>query len=235
MKIELFTNKTVKQCTTELNARFEEKETKSRPAVGGYVEKGGSFMLTTTGRVLFLNRVTRLKGTLTKEKDLTLIQGYVSDGVPTEKVGIIMLALGFVALTMLLKGQAIFAILVGAVAVGAYITLIGDYTNSSYLLKELKRITGAKDKPPVVGAVVAKTSPKNTTGRVTAQSAKTTTVKKPAVGAKPSTASKTATPIKKTASASSAKAGGKPTPKPAPAKKTASGKSGALPLGLRQK
>jgi hypothetical protein len=234
MKIELFTNKTVKQCTTELNARFEEKETKSRPAVGGYVEKGGNFMLTTSGRVLFLNRVTRLKGTLTKEKDLTLIQGYVSDGVPTEKVGIIMLALGFVALTMLLKGQAIFAILVGAIAVGAYITLIGDYTNSTYLLKELKRMTGAKDKPPVAGAVLAKAPAKSTGGRVTAQSA---TVKKPTTTStkKPSTPSKPATPIKKTASASPTKPASKTTSKPTPAKKTSTSKGGSLPLGLRQK
>jgi hypothetical protein len=165
LKFELFTAKTIKQCTTDLQARFDEKESKSRAPISGYVNKSGEFMLVTETKVLILLRVTRMKGTLEKTKDNTIIRGYVSDGVPPSKVGIIMAALGFTAFILFANQQAVFAIIIAITMLFAYITLIGDHTNSTYLIKELKRITGAKDKPvttstPLSSSSSAKPAPK---------------------------------------------------------------------------
>lgn len=65
---ELYTTKTVKQCSQELSARFLEKESRSRPSIGGFVEKGGAFNLTTSTPVVGLRRTTRLRATLEKKQ-----------------------------------------------------------------------------------------------------------------------------------------------------------------------
>lgn len=229
MHFELYTTKTVKQCSQELNNRFLEKDSRSRPAIGGFVEKGGAFNLTTSTPVLGLRRTTRLRATMEKNKDTTVIKGYVSEGVQKEKVYIVMGALGFVALTLILKQQAVFGVIVGIVAIMAYIPLVGDDNNSQYLLRELKRLTGAKDKPPASILPAAKTTtkttravatsakPRATTPRTT--STKTNGTRLTAARPKAAATKKTATPARPKASAS------RPTSKPAARSASSSSKT----------
>lgn len=148
MHFELYANKTVKQCLSDINARFQEKESKSRPGISGYTEKSGEFHLYTATTVLGLRRTTHLRGSMEKVKDITVLRGYVSSGVQKEQAYVIMATMTVIALAMLLLGQAVFGIIIMVVAVIGYVPLVGDYHNSHYLLKELRRITGAKDKPP---------------------------------------------------------------------------------------
>lgn len=174
MNFELYSTRTIKQINSEVGARFQEKATKARPEIDGFVEKGGAFHLTTSAIVMGIRRTTRLRAVMERSKDVTLIQGYVSDGVQPEKVYIVMGALGFIGLTLILKGQAVFGVIVMAIAIAAYIPLVGDYNNSQYLMRELKRLTGAREKPPTATAATLKTA-----------------VARPKTAAKPKTTAKT--------------------------------------------
>ena len=228
MHFELYTTKTVKHCSQELSARFLEKESRSRPSIGGFVEKGGAFNLTTSTPVVGLRRTTRLRATLEKSKDTTVIRGYVSEGVQKEKVYIVMGALGFVALTLILKQQAVFGVIVGLVALGAYIPLVGDDNNSQYLLRELKRLTGAKDKPPV--SLLSATKPTTRTAtRTTSTAAKPRPAATKSSAPKPSnTRSTAARPKAATTKKSATPARPKPAasrPAPKPAARSASSSS----------
>jgi hypothetical protein len=145
---ELYSPKTIKQINTELTARMAEKGTRSRPAIQGVVEKTGAIYWSTQIVLLGITRTTRLRATLEKSKDVTIIRGYVSEGVQPQKVYIVMAALAVIGLLLALQGQVVLGLIVFGVSVVAYVPLVGDYRNSHYMLRELKRVTAAKDKPP---------------------------------------------------------------------------------------
>jgi hypothetical protein len=148
MHFELYSPKTIKQINTELTARMAEKGTRSRPAIQGVVEKTGAIYWSTQTVLLGITRTTRLRATLEKAKDVTIIRGYVSEGVRPEKVYVVMGALAAIGLLLALQGQVVLGLIVFGVSVVAYVPLVGDFRNSRYMLKELKRLTNAKDKPP---------------------------------------------------------------------------------------
>lgn len=148
MHFELYSPKTIKQINAELTARIAEKGTRSRPAIQGVVEKSGSFDWLTHTVLLGIKRTTRLRATMEKAKDVTIIRGYVSEGMQPEKVYIVIAALGVIGLLLALQGQVVFGLVVFGIAIVAYVPLVGDYRNSRYMLKELKRVTAAKDRPP---------------------------------------------------------------------------------------
>lgn len=153
----------------------------------GWLDKDGSVNVGVKSRVLFLERTTRFKGAIVKEGSYSAIRGYISEGVPPNQVGVVIVALILVAGIMLANGEAIFSLLIGLVCVGMYVVLVGDHQNSVYMIKELKRVLGAKDKPPIAmtaSAQSAKPAPK--------PSAKTTGNKPaPKPSAKPNTTRKT--------------------------------------------
>lgn len=133
----------------------------------GWLDKDGSFNVGVRSRVLFLERTTRLKGAIVKEGAYTAIRGYMSEGVPPNQVGVVIVALILVAGIMFANGEAIFSLLIGLVCVGTYIVFVGDHQNSAYMVKELKRVLSAKDKPPVASTASAQ-SAKPATGKSSA-------------------------------------------------------------------
>ncbi len=148
MHFELYSPKTIKQINTELTARMAEKGTRSRPAIQGVVEKTGAIYWSTQTVLLGITRTTRLRATMEKAKDVTIIRGYVSEGMRPEKVYIVMAALAAIGLLLALQGQVVLGLIVFGVSAVAYVPLVGDFRNSQYMLRELKRVTAAKDKPP---------------------------------------------------------------------------------------
>ncbi len=149
MEFIYYSDKTVRQCQSALTDRMEANPTKARPAMDGHIEKGGKFSLSVTtpvgGRFY---RKTKLRGTMTRESGTTIIQGHVPAGVPRDRIGIIMAIAIVVGVLMVLAGGGIFGILIAMLGVVLYIPLVGDYNNSEILLKEVKRATNGKDKPP---------------------------------------------------------------------------------------
>ncbi|MCA9912984.1 MAG: hypothetical protein KC496_06530 [Anaerolineae bacterium] len=149
MEFIYYSDKTVRQCQSALTDRMEAKPTKTRPAMDGHIEKGGKFSLSVTtpvgGRFY---RKTKLRGSMSRESGTTIIQGHVPSGMPRERVIIIMVMAIVVGLLVVLGGGGIFGILVAMLGAGLYIPLVGDYNNSDTLLKEVKRATNGKDKPP---------------------------------------------------------------------------------------
>lgn len=94
------------------------------------------------------SRMTKLQGTLEREDKVTVIRGNVPDGLSKEGQALVfgvMLVLGLIVLS---RGNAILAILVVAVAAAMYVPFRGDYENSTILVKELRKILNAKDRPP---------------------------------------------------------------------------------------
>lgn len=148
MHFQLYSPKTIKQINTELTARFQERGTRSRPVIQGFVEKGGTFELTTHTTLLGIRRATRLRATMEKTKEVTIIRGYVSEGVHPKRVYVVMAALAAIGALLALQGQVVLGLIVFGLSVVAYVPLVGDYRNSQYLLRELKRLSAAKDKPP---------------------------------------------------------------------------------------
>lgn len=149
MRFEIYTELTVRQCMNALNERMAASPTKSRPAVAGQIDKGGKFSISVTNPVaLAFKRRTRLRGQAERSTGLTTITGYVPDGLPRARVAVIMAALVLVGVAMMANGNGVYGILITIIGLGLYVPLVGDYHNGTYLYKELKKATKAKERPP---------------------------------------------------------------------------------------
>lgn len=149
MRFVLYTDKTVPQCMSALNERLQAKPTKSRPELHGWIEKGGTFSISVTSRVIGrFPRSTRLTGAAKREGSTTTVRGYVSDGISPQWLQILsgVVALGCVLLVF--ARQPMLALLAFIFAVIFYIPMRGDYINSDILLLELERTLKASPTPP---------------------------------------------------------------------------------------
>ena len=193
MKVELYTSKTLKECVSALNERLnDDKQKPSAKALLGSVDKAGNFSLSHSSQVLGFRRSTQMLGTLERESGMTVLRGRVHEGMPPKQVRVIIYAVLLIALLMFLNGNGLLAFAFSGAALLAYVWMIGDHHNSALLLKELKRVLNAKDKPvndlPNKSASASKAAPKPA-------------VKPSSSSAKPS-ASASAKPSQKAASAS---------------------------------
>lgn len=147
MRFTYYTEKTVSQCMLALNERIH---TSSK--LEGWTEKNGSFALAVSSSVAKrFSRTTRLQAKAERQGSITIVNGYVSDGVgPRERV-VIMGALVLVGVLLILAAKTL---LPGVIALGVapmlYIPLSGDYANSRTLVSEVQRTLKAKDSPPIV-------------------------------------------------------------------------------------
>jgi len=147
VKYTLYTPKSIKECLTLIQERLEEKESKSRPALGGWTEKDGRFSLSLTSLVLGFPRTTQLIGSLSRESGLTVIEVGVNEGLDAQRARVVIYAFCAIALLIFLNGAGLLALLSLVLAVMAYVWLVGDHRNSAALLKEIKRLLSAKDRP----------------------------------------------------------------------------------------
>lgn len=158
MRFVLFTDKTVAQCSAAINERIQAPASASRPALGGWVEKGGRFSLSLTAPVLGnLTRTTHLEAQIEREHNQTIVRGIVPDGAGPRGQVIVLIAIALTALMILMQGQAVIAVLILIAGAALYVPLRGDYQNGDRLLIEIERVLKATPKPPK--AFVAKTAP----------------------------------------------------------------------------
>lgn len=149
MRFVLYSEKTVAQCLTAINARMHVKETSTRPALDGWVEKGGTFSLAMTAPVVGrFNRRTTLTAKVERQSGITVIEGGVSSGASRQGQAVVFAALAVVALAIMGSGNVLFGALLIPFAAYLYIPLQGDYLNSGVLLDEVERTLKAKAKPP---------------------------------------------------------------------------------------
>lgn len=149
MQFALYTDKTIPQCLTAINERMHAKATSTRPALDGWVEKGGAFSLSMSAPVMgrFARRTT-LKGQIEREEGVTIIRGGVPGGVPRQGQVLIFVALALVALTIIGSGNTLVGLLLFPMAAVLYIPMQGDYLNSEVLLDEVEKTLKAKPTPP---------------------------------------------------------------------------------------
>ena len=145
MRFVLYTDKSVAQCMTALNARMQAKSSR----LDGWVEKNGRFSLSTSCRIARrFTRRTHLRATASRNEGYTVIRGYVPDGVSREGQAVIYGALLLVGVVLVASGNLLPAV-IAVFATGAlYIPLTGDHINSDMLVGEVQRALGAKFTPP---------------------------------------------------------------------------------------
>lgn len=149
MRFVLYTDKTVSQCMNALNERMQAKPTKTRPELGGYIEKSGTFSLTIKTKVVGrFPRRTRLNATAKREKGVTVINGYVADGITPQWLRILGGIVLLVCAVLIFSGQPMLALVTILFGVIFYIPMRGDYVNSDLLLIEVEKTLKASPKPP---------------------------------------------------------------------------------------
>ena len=149
MRFTLYTDKTTAQCLSVLNGRLQAKETASRPALDGWIDRNGEFSLKMTRPVAGkFTRTTRLKGHLEREAGVTVVRGIVPGGSSKRDRIIAFAALTVLGVLIALAGRPLLALLLVPVGFWLYIPMAGDYENGPLLLAEVQRALKAKATPP---------------------------------------------------------------------------------------
>lgn len=149
MQFELFSQMTQTQCLRALTERLQAKPTRSRPELDGWIDKSGAFSLAVTSKVArFFPRTTRLSGTVERESGLTVIRGYVADGVNPYWLRVLYGVLLLATLGLVATDQSLLALVAFGGGLVAYVPLRGDYVNSDVLLIELEKTLKAAPTPP---------------------------------------------------------------------------------------
>jgi hypothetical protein len=221
VRFVLYTEKTVSQCLTAINERMHVKETSTRPALDGWVEKSGAFSLSLSAPVMgrFARR-TALKAKVERENGVTIIQGSVPGGVSRNGQIAIFIALALIALTIIGSGNLLIGLLLVALAAVLYIPMQGDYLNSAALLDEVQKTLKAKSAPPKTATSEAKLATSRQPATKSTAATRNTATKSTTTRAAPkSTASRSAASKSPAAPRSTTRA--VPKPKPAARKQPA--------------
>lgn len=144
MRFDLYTEKTVSQCLSALNARMQAKS-----GMDGWVEKKGAFAIAITSPVIGkFQRRTTLHGNLEKRDNYTVVHVNVSGGA--DRRGIIMMvgAVILISLGLIGSGNVMLALPLLPIAAYLYIPMRGDHENSEVLIGDLQRTLKAKNTPP---------------------------------------------------------------------------------------
>jgi hypothetical protein len=145
----MYTDKTVPQAMSAINARLHTPGSRGRPQLDGWVEKSGRFALTVTTQVRWrFRRRTTLSARAERRDGLTVIEGNVPGGASREGQAVVFGALALVAVLGMIQGNAILAIVALAAGVVFFVLLEGDYANSEILLSELQKTLKAQLTPP---------------------------------------------------------------------------------------
>jgi hypothetical protein len=149
VRFTLYTEKTVPQCLSAINARLQAKGTPTRPGLDGWIDRSGEFSLGVTQPVIGkFQRTTRLKGRLERQSGYTVITGVVPGGSNPRERWVGLGALVVMGLLVALAGKPLIALLLIPVGFWMYIPMVGDYVNGPLLLTELQRALKAKATPP---------------------------------------------------------------------------------------
>ncbi|HYO87066.1 MAG TPA: hypothetical protein VER79_00370 [Candidatus Limnocylindrales bacterium] len=164
MRFTLYTEKTVPQSLSALNARLQAKETASRPELDGWIERGGDFSLQVTIPVLGkLARTTRLNGHIERQPGITVVRGNVPGGSgPRERV-VALGALAGMGLLIAVAGSPLLTLLLVPVGLMLYIPMAGDYVHGPLLVSEVQRTLKAKATPPKTAKPAAGTASRSST------------------------------------------------------------------------
>jgi hypothetical protein len=153
----MYTDKTVPQTMSAINARLHVPGTKSKPQLDGWVDKNGKFAIGVITDLRWrFRRKTYLRGQARREQGVTIIRGTVPSGLSREgQLAIfgILLVIGLVTLT---QGNAMLAIIAVVAGAAFYIPLHGDYVNSEILLGELQKTIKGRFTPPKQSKSTAK-------------------------------------------------------------------------------
>lgn len=195
MHFTLYTDKTVAQCLTAINERMHVKESSTRPALDGWVEKSGAFSISIATPVFgrFM-RKTALRGKIERENGVTVIEGSVPGGVSRNGQIVVFVALVLVVLTIIGGGNLLLGLLPLVLIPIFYIAMQGDYLNSTALLDEVQKALKAKPTPPKKGVPEPKSSATRSTSTRSPAKSSATTRATPKPATRSSAAKSTAAP-----------------------------------------
>lgn len=144
MRFDIYTEKTVAQCLSALNARMQAKS-----GMDGWVEKKGAFAIAITSPVIGrFQRRTTLYGTLEKRDNYTVVHANVSTGADQGGIIFMIGAVILISIALFASGNAMLALPLIPIAAYLYIPMRGDHENSEVLISDLLRTLKAKNTPP---------------------------------------------------------------------------------------
>ncbi len=207
MQFVLYSEKSVAECLTEINARMQVKATSTRPALDGWIEKSGAFSISMSAPVMgkFARR-TALRAKVTRENGVTVIHGSVPGGVARDQQIVVFVALAVVALTVIGSGNMLVGLMLFPLAALLYIPMQGDHLNSAVLIDEVQKTLKAKPAPPKSSS---ESKPEKSVSRTTSTKPATTRAKPEKSAAPRPKSAKSGTPSAKPEKATASR------PKPA--------------------
>ncbi|MBK8020679.1 MAG: hypothetical protein IPK19_04420 [Chloroflexi bacterium] len=148
MRLELYTEKTVAESLSAINARLQAKSSGSR-ALDGWVEKKGGFGISITTPVVgrFARRTT-LHGKLERRDGHTVVQIDVPSGANRQGVILMIGAVALISVALMASGSLVFALALLPLAAYLYIPMRGDHENSETLINDVQRTLKARNTPP---------------------------------------------------------------------------------------
>jgi hypothetical protein len=127
---------------------MEEQPTRTKHQIKGRIRDDNQFLLkVTTPVTAAFNRTTKMRAAIERNKGMTIIEGSVSAGVPQDRISVVIGSVLMVAIMMLLLGNFFISFGIALIGFALYIPLVGDYNNRTILMKELKKVTKASERP----------------------------------------------------------------------------------------
>lgn len=220
MRFTLYTEKTVAQCLSALNARMQAKGSAARPALDGWVEKNGRFALSVSTRMLNrFSRTTHLTGQLERRRSVTIVTGRVNDGAGPRERMLVSAALGLAAVVLIALGELVPALIAALAAAALNLLLAGDRQNRDILIAEVRRALKARETPPAVARKPTEAGKTSPAARKSTSAAKPTATARRTPAAKsnrkPAASAPKATPAVKTEARKPAASSSQPKPEAA--------------------
>lgn len=164
MRFQLYTEKTIAQCSAAINERLHQKGTATRAALDGWVEKGGAFSISMTAPVArSFTRTTRLSGRMQRKAGITIVAGTVPGGVDARGRLVVYLAMAAAALVFFASGNPVVALLFVPLGALLYLPMKGDHAQSAVLISELQKTLKARTTPPKAPRTPLKAGPRTAT------------------------------------------------------------------------
>ena len=148
MRFEYYSELTPAKCASALKERMKQSETASRPAMTGKVDKNGFAITITTPVIGNRRRSTSMKATFERDKNITVIKGYVNTGATRRQQIMVFVGGLLVGLALIARGLFIQGVVIIAIGAIFYIPLQGDAQNSDYLIKQIRSLLKAKTRDP---------------------------------------------------------------------------------------
>ncbi|MCK6579013.1 MAG: hypothetical protein L6Q98_13000 [Anaerolineae bacterium] len=148
MRLDLYTEKSIAESLSALNARLQAKGS-SRSNLEGWIEKSGTFAVSITTPVAGkFSRRTTLHGKLERRDGHTVVHIDVPSGANRQGIVLMIGAVALISIALMASSNVMLALALLPIAAYLYIPMRGDHDNSAALISDVQRTLKARNTPP---------------------------------------------------------------------------------------